>query len=46
MEDRESFKISAKLLQQLRVIAGRDGLILARFIESLIRSGLKVQKKK
>lgn len=38
--DKESVKVSKDLLKNLRKIAERDGMILGRLIERLIKAGI------
>ncbi len=44
--DQQSFKISGKLLEQLRKIAERDGFVLKRLVERLIRAGIVAENLK
>ena len=46
MEARESVKLATRVLDPLRKIAIRDGLILARLLERLIESAVKAEKLK
>lgn len=41
--EKESVKVSGDLLKTLRKIADRDGMILGRLIERLIRAGMAVE---
>ena len=44
--EKESVKVSKELLKLLRKIAERDGMILGRLIERLIRSGIVAENLK
>ncbi len=44
--DKESVKISKEVLVKLRKIAERDGMILGRLIERLIRAGIVAENLK
>ncbi len=44
--DKESVKISKEVLTKLRKIADRDGMILGRLIERLIRAGIVAENLK
>ena len=44
--DKESVKVSKELLRKLRAIASRDGMILGRLIERLIKAGIVAENLK
>lgn len=43
---RESVKISTVIMDALRAIAKRDGLLLGPLVDRLIRAGMRVEKVK
>jgi predicted DNA-binding ribbon-helix-helix protein len=44
--EKESVKISKEVLSKLRKIADRDGMVLGRLIERLIRAGIVAENLK
>lgn len=42
----ESVKVSTAIMNRVRVIAKRDGMMISRLLERLIESGLKTEKPK